>query len=117
MADADRRGAERVPILGDLHGEIMVFQPMLIRDISNTGVTVETRFPLHLDSLHDVRLSLVTKSVVVKARVAGSKITGVDQDIVTYRSGLEFVAAPGRVLDAIRDFLIDVKADRGGTGE
>ena len=58
MADADRRGAERVPILGDLQGEIMVFQPMLIRDISKSGVTVETRFPLHLDSLHDLRLTL-----------------------------------------------------------
>ena len=117
MADANRRGAERVPILGDLQGEIMVFQPMLIRDISKTGVTVETRFPLHLDSLHEVRLSLVKKSVVVKARVAGSQITDVDQDIVTYRSGLEFVAVSGRVLDAIREFLVDVKADRGGTAE
>lgn len=117
MADVNRRGAERVPILGDLQGEIMVFQPMLIRDISKTGVTIETRFPLHLDSLHEVRLSLVKKSVVVKARVAGSQITDVDQDIVTYRSGLEFVAVSGRVLDAIREFLVDVKADRSGTGD
>jgi len=115
MADANRRGAERVPILGDLQGEIMVFQPMLIREISKAGVTVETRFPLHLDSLHDLRLSLVKKSVVVKARVADSKISDVDQDIVTYRSGLEFVGASERVLDAIREFLLDVKADRSGT--
>jgi hypothetical protein len=115
MAGADRRDAERVPILGDLQGEIMVFQPMLIRDISKSGVTVETRFPLHLDSLHELRLSLVKKSVVVKARVADSKISDVDQDIVTYRSGLEFVGASAPVLDAIREFLLDVKADRRGT--
>ena len=114
MADADKRGAERVPILGELQGEIMVFQPMLIRDISKGGVTVETRFPLHLDSLHDLRLTLVKKSVVVKARVADSKISDVDQDIVTYRSGLEFVGASGRVIDAIREFLMTVKADRTG---
>jgi len=114
MADADKRGAERVPILGELQGEIMVFQPMLIRDISKVGVTVETRFPLHLDSLHDLRLTLVKKSVVVKARVADSKISDVDQDIVTYRSGLEFVGASGRVIDAIREFLMTVKADRTG---
>jgi hypothetical protein len=114
MADADRRGAERVPILGDLQGEIMVFQPVLIRDISKSGVTVETRFPLHLDSLHDLRLTLAKTSVVVKARVAGSQIIDVDQDIVTYRSGLEFVAASGRVLDAIRAYLLEVKGDRLG---
>jgi hypothetical protein len=115
MADADKRGAGRVPILGELQGEIMVFQPMLIRDISKSGVTVETRFPLHLDSLHDLRLSFPKKSVVVKGRVADSKISDVDQDIVTYRSGLEFVGASGRVLDAIREFLIDTTADRNGT--
>jgi hypothetical protein len=114
MADADKRSAERVSILGELQGEIMVFQPMLIRDISEGGVTVETRFPLHFDSLHDLRLTLANKSVVVKGRVADSKISDVDQEIVTYRSGLEFVGASGRVIDAIREFLITVKADRTG---
>ena len=114
MPDADKRGAERVPILGQLQGEIMVFQPLMIRDISKGGVTVETRFPLHLDSLHDMRLSLNAKSIVVKARVVHSRISDMEQDIVTYRSGLEFVGASGRVLDAIREFLLTVKADRSG---
>ena len=116
MADADRRGAERVPILGDLQGEIMVFQPMLIREISKSGVTVETRFPLYLDSLHDLRLSLAKASVVVKARVADSQISDVGQDIVTYRSGMTFVAASGRVLDAIRAYLLAAKADPAAPG-
>lgn len=115
MADADRRGAERVPILGELRGEIMVFQPMLIRDIGKDGVTVETRFPLYLDSLHELRLTLSETSLVVKGRVAHSAITDVDQDVVTYRSGLEFVGASGRVLDAIRDFLAAIKSDRTGS--
>jgi hypothetical protein len=117
MADADKRGAERVPILGELQGEIIVFQPMLILAIGKGGVTVETRFPLHLDSLHDLRLTLSKKSIVVKGRVAHSQISDVDQDIVTYRSGLEFVGASGRVLDAIREFLIAVKAGRSGSNE
>jgi hypothetical protein len=112
--DADKRGAERVPILGELQGEIMVFQPMVVRDISNSGVTVETSFPIHLNSLHDLRLTLAETSVIVKRRVAHSKISDVDQDIVTYRSGLEFVGASGRVLDAIREFLTTTKTDRAG---
>ena len=72
----------------------MVFQPMLIREISRAGATVETRFPLHLNSLHDLRLTLGDKSVIVKGRVVHSRISDVDQDIVTYRTGLEFVERP-----------------------
>lgn len=114
MLEPDKRSAERVPILGELQGEIMVFQAMLLRDISKTGATIETRFPLQLESLHDLRLTLGGKSVVIKARVAHSRISEVDQDIVTYRSGLEFVAASGRVTDAIGVFLETVKTDRTG---
>ncbi len=112
MAGPDKRGDERVPILGELQGEIMVFQSMQIRDISVGGLTVETRFPLHLSSLHDVRLTLATKSVIVKGRVAHSRISDVDQDIVTYRSGLEFVAPSHRVLEVIREYLQAGKSDR-----
>lgn len=114
MSGRNNRVGERLPILGQLQGEIMVFQPLLIREISEGGVTVETRFPLHIDSLHDVRLTLSGKSVVVKARVVHSRISDVDQDIVTYRTGLEYVEPPQRVLGAIAEFLGAVKADRSG---
>ncbi len=114
MSGRDNRTQERVPILGDLHGEMMVFQTMLIRDISKGGVTIETRFPLHIDSLHDVRLTLSKTSVVVKCRVAHSRISDVDQDIVTYRTGLEFIEPSERFVAVIEKFLEAVKADRSG---
>ena len=113
---AEKRDRERVPILGELLGEVMVFEPMLVKEVSIGGATVETRFPLHLNSLHDLRLTLGARSIVVKGRVVHSRISDVDQDIVTYRSGLEFVGASARVLDAIRAFLIEMKADRSGAG-
>src|SRR5688500_11739617 len=112
--DADKRDGERVSILGELHGEIMVFQPMIIREISRAGATVETRTPLHLNSLHDLRLTLGDKSLVVKGRVVHSRISDVDQDIVTYRSGMEFVEASERAQAVIEGFLEGVKADRSG---
>jgi hypothetical protein len=111
---ADKREGERVPILGELHGEIMVFQPMQIKEISRGGATVETRTPLHLNSLHDLRLTLGDKSVVVKGRVVHSRISDVDQDIVTYRTGMEFVEPSERVRTVIDQFLESVKADRSG---
>ena len=101
----DKRAAERVTILGELQGEIMVFEPMLIKDISRSGATVETRVPLSLNSLHDVRLTLGGRSVVVKGRVVHSRISDVDQDIITYRSGIEFVELSDRVAEAIQHFV------------
>ena len=111
---ADKRFHERVPILGELQGEIMVFQPMQLKDISQGGLTVEGRAPLQLDSLHDLRLTLGANSVVVKARVVHSRISDVDQDIVTYRSGMEFVDLSDRIRTAITEFLQTLKANRSG---
>jgi len=110
----DKRGAERVPILGDLQGEMMVFQPMQVKDISRRGATVETRYPLHLNSLHDIRLMVGTRSVILKGRVVHSRISDVDQDIVTYRTGLEFLEMSDRVVAAIEEFLESLKANRSG---
>jgi len=110
----EKRDAERVPILGELQGEIMVFEPMLVKEISRGGATVESRFPLHLNSLHDLRLTLGTRSLIVKGRVVHSRISDVDQDIVTYRSGVEFVDMSDRVTAAIAEFLDTVKVNRSG---
>jgi hypothetical protein len=114
MNDDDKRDAERVAMLGELQGEIMVFQPMVIKEVSLGGATVDTRFPLHLNSLHDVRLTLGGTSVILKGRVVHSRICDVDQDIVTYRTGLEFVEPSEHVVGAISRFLDAVRADRSG---
>ncbi|MDA1185346.1 MAG: PilZ domain-containing protein [Acidobacteria bacterium] len=110
----DKRHAERVQILGELRGDMQVFQPMHVREISRQGVTLETVFPLHLDSLHDVRLSLDDTSVVIRGRVIHSHVSDVEQDTIVYRAGLEFVDPTPAVMRAIEGFLGAVKVDRGG---
>ena len=88
MAPAeDKRDTHRLQILGELRGEVMVFQPMAIKEISRGGAQIETGFPLHLDSLHDFRLTLGDRSLVVKARVVHCSITDVEQEQVLYRAG------------------------------
>ena len=77
----------------------MVFQPMTIKEISRGGAQIETGFPLHLDSLHEFRLTLGERSIIVKARVAHCSISDVEQEIVLYRSGIEFVEPSERVDD------------------
>ena len=101
---SDKRDSERVEFLGALHGEVMVFQPSAIRQMSHGGMQVETSFPLQLDSLHDFRLTLGDRSVVVKGRIAHSRISDVDQDIITYRTGVEFIEPSERVAAAIAAF-------------
>jgi len=106
MAPADdKRDTHRLQILGDLHGEVMVFQPMTIKEISRGGAQIETAFPLYLDSLHDCRLTLGDRSLVVKGRVAHCSITDVYQELVLYLTGIEFIEASERVSAAIADFI------------
>ena len=110
--EGDKRDAERIEILGDLHGEVMVFQPMAIKEISRGGAQVETAFPLPLDSLHDLRLTLGDRSVVVKGRVVHCSISDVDQELVLYRSGLEFIEPSERVFAVISGFIDAVTQGR-----
>jgi PilZ domain len=110
--DDEKRDSERIQILGELHGEVMVFQHMTIREISRTGAQVETALSLQLDSLHDFRLTLGDRSVIVKGRVAHCSISDVDQELVTYRSGIEFVEPSERVLEVISGFLDAIRDGR-----
>ena len=112
----DTRGSERLPILGELHGEVMVFQPMAIREISHGGAQIETSYPLHLDSLHQFRLALGGSSIVLSGRVAHCSISDVDQEVVRYRSGVEFIELSARLHAVIDGFLNDLKQGRQITG-
>jgi hypothetical protein len=111
-ANSNKRDTERFTILGELHGEVMVFQPIAIKEISRGGAQIETAFPLHLDSLHEFRLTLGDRTVVVKGRVAHCSITDVDQEVVLYRSGIEFVEQSERVDTAIADFIDEMQEGR-----
>jgi hypothetical protein len=111
-SDDNKRDTERIEILGELHGEVMVFQPMTIKEIARGGVQIETGFPLHLDSLHEFRLTLGERSIVVKGRVAHCSISDVEQEVVLYRSGIEFVEPSERGDTVISDFITAVQEGR-----
>ncbi|MGE0448048.1 MAG: PilZ domain-containing protein [Vicinamibacterales bacterium] len=85
---------------------------MTVREISRSGVLVETVFPLQLDSLHEIRLTLGDCSIVAKARVAHCRIGEIDQERVSYRSGMEFIELNTRVQQVIDRFIDAVEADR-----
>ncbi len=90
----------------------MVFQPMVIKEIARGGCQVETGFPLQLDSLHEFRLTLGDRSVVVKGRVAHCSISDMDQEVVLYRSGVEFIEPSERIFSVISDFINAIQDGR-----
>lgn len=105
-----KRNTERIPVVSPLHGEVMVFQPMTVLDISLGGAQIETPFPLQLDSLHDFRLSLGERSVVVKGRIAHCHICELHEGGVLYRTGVQFIEPSEHVQAAVSDFIEALRA-------
>jgi PilZ domain-containing protein len=112
MADENKRDTERVPVPAPLHGEVKVFQPMTILDISHGGAQIETPFALQLDSLHDFRISLGDRSIVVKGRIAHCHIGDLAEGIVIYRTGVEFIETSEHAQSALEDFVSALKTSR-----
>src|SRR5215831_10029524 len=109
MSGENRRDRERVPVPSPLYGEVMVYQPMTILDISKGGLQIETPFKLQLDSLHDFKISLGERSIVVKGRIAHCHIGELSEGVVLYRTGVEFIEASGHVQSAIVHFVEALK--------
>jgi hypothetical protein len=113
--DAAIRRTHRIEILGELQGEVMVYEPMAITEISRAGAQIETSYPLQIDSLHDFRLVLGERSVVVKARIVHARVVEVEDRATIYRAGIQFVAPSERIIEAIGDFMDEIVAGRART--
>ena len=112
MGREERRDGDRLPILGELVGGVMVFQPMTVSEIGVGGMQIETRTPLQLDALLDFRLPLDDKPVVLKGRVVHCRISDVDTNQVIYRTGIEFIEPPDHARQAITRYMDRMKAAR-----
>jgi hypothetical protein len=99
------RSARRIRLEGHIVGEVTVFQPMTILDVSELGLMIESPTPLQNDSLHDFRVPLGELHVVLKGRVVYCHVLHLEEGAVTYRCGIEFTEPPEHALAAIRAFL------------
>jgi hypothetical protein len=110
MADENKRDTERVPVPSPLNGEVKVFQPMTILDVSHGGAQIETPFALQIDSLHEFKITLGSRSIVVKGRIAHCHIGELREGIVLYRTGVEFIENSVHVQAALDHFIVALKA-------
>jgi PilZ domain len=109
---SEKRQAERIEILGEMSGAATVAQPIAIKELSQAGALIESSFPLQIDSLHQFRLTLGERTLVVRGRIAHCRINDVDQDRVIYAAGVDFVELSPAAAQTIAAFLDDVKAGR-----
>jgi hypothetical protein len=58
------------------------------------------------------KMTLGERSVVVKGRVVHCSITDVEEEMVVYRAGIEFIEPPERIASAIGDFIDAVTTGR-----
>ena len=102
--DQNKRDLDRVSV-GSLYGEVQLFQPMTVLDMSHSGARIETAFPLNIDSLHDFRPSFGERSLIVKGRIVHSEIAELSSGTILYRTGVEFVEPTEHVAAAIGEFV------------
>lgn len=112
MIDDSKRAHERVDLPSPVSGEVKIYHSMAIRQLSGGGALLEIGVPLQLDSLHDFRLTLGERSLVVKARVVHSHISTVGSDRVVYHTGIEFVDLSEPVSQALGAFIDALRLQR-----
>ena len=96
-----------------IQGAVTVYQPITVLDITETAFRLDAPFALQNDSLHDFRLALDTRSIIVKGRVVRCQI-GELHDGVVYTCTVEFVDPAPHALTAIRDFVAAHEHDVDG---
>lgn len=112
MSDERTRAHERVNLPDPATGEVKLYHSMAIRQVSGGGALIEIGVPLQLNSLHDFRLSLGDRSVVVQARVVHSHIGTVAPLGVSYHTGIEFVDVSEPVAKVLAGFIEALKHER-----
>jgi hypothetical protein len=107
----DQRQRPRTHLPDGVSGEVTVYRPLTVSDLSPLGARVETPEPLRVNSVRAFRLNLGEQTVVLKGRVAHASVRMLDDHQVVYTSGIEFLDVPPMARMAIERFIARV----GGT--
>ncbi len=101
----DQRQRPRTSLPHRLSGEVTVYRPLTVTDLSPLGARVETPEPLRVNSVRAFRLNLGEQTIVLKGRVCHASVRALDDQLVVYTSGVEFLDVLPVARMAIQRFL------------
>lgn len=115
-ADDERRIADRLNVLGEMHGEVLSLGvPLLVRDFGLGGCSVETHAALEQGVEYPVRLHLSDSlSVSIRARVAHTRRECEEGRPPRFVSGLQFVDPVGQSRRELGEMLGLLTSTRDG---
>lgn len=101
----NERRSNRQHLPQELAGEVTVYRPLSVSDLSTHGARVETADALRIGSIRAFRLHLGDQTVVLKGRIAHAQVRTLDTQQVVYTSGVEFVDLTAAAQAGIEGYL------------
>jgi hypothetical protein len=101
----NERRTTRTHLTRELTGEVTVYRPLSVSDLSPEGARVETSDALRVGSTRTFRLNLGDQTVLLKGRIAHAEVRTLDTRQVVYTSGVEFVDVSPVARAGIEDYL------------
>ena len=98
---SDRRAEPRYDVIGALWGVLELHEEARLRNVSATGVLLDSPVPMALDSAQTIRLEVDGHGITVEARVKHVRQQHYDARGLGYAIGLEFIEPPTPVLQSI----------------
>jgi PilZ domain-containing protein len=98
---SDRRADPRYDVIGALWGVLELHEEARLRNVSATGVLLDSPVPMALDAAQTIRLEVDGQSVTVDARVRHVRQQDYDSRGPRYAIGLELIEPPTPVLQSI----------------
>ena len=108
MHSDDRRRAPRVEVLGRVQGHVVALElPVIVREISLGGMSLETPFQFPVGDLQHFVLTLGDGSTLELAgRVAWCRSVGAETEPRAFRTGIQFeddaAEEPAAVVDLLQ---------------
>ena len=108
---SDRRAQPRYDVIGALWGVLELNEEARLRNVSATGVLLDSPVPMALDSAQTIQLAVDGQGVAVEARVRHARQQADDSREPRYVIGLEFIEPPTSVLQSIEQLSSSVSLD------
>lgn len=110
-AFSERRRERRVNLTSRLQGCLIALdEPVSVLQVSEGGMTLSTRSPLSPRGVQEFYIWVGAGPLLVQGEVRHTRMV-VNNDDVSYHTGIQFVDAPAELLERLEDLLAPIPLD------